>query len=355
MNSYLRLLVTLAACTILGSSLHAAQKDKKGKTSPTTSTTLVAAGSTTITAAGKFEDTTKVGPLYAASLASALSSLSSSTAAAPSSAPVVSTSTSAPMSSNTGTLTSTSALSSTIATPALTPEPLALSHPEWHEAGSKPTPTKTESSVVSADKPSVTSDTDSAHAQSATPKATDNTPKKDFSYLPNLPFNSSPDIERHTEQINALSLTQWLKDAADLHTFSHENYLEKHIDGETLTVALPTADKQRAKFGHAANELAAKAANRRAKNTVIRMSKLLKWADAYNIELNQADLTVMKQQTILQIQDALATLSLLNSKIKITPTDPSPFDLVGKVRKKESLTPPRKRSSTAPTDEHKAA
>lgn len=150
----------------------------------------------------------------------------------------------------------------------------------------------------------------------------------DFSRVNTLPMSPVPSLERNEEQINTLNTLQWIKDAAELHTLSHENYLKKHVEGETLTVALPTADKQRAKFGHAANELAGKAANRRERNIVKRMTTLITWADAYNTELNQADLSVMKKQAIYQIQDALRTLALINSKIKETSTEPSPFDLV---------------------------
>lgn len=165
----------------------------------------------------------------------------------------------------------------------------------------------------------------------ASPALTSSTPdeKPDHNLVATLPFSPLPDIQRHPEQINGLSWVQRAQDTAEFYSISHENYLKKHVEAQTLAVVLATADAQRAKFGHAANELIQKAALRKPKNTIVRMGTLIKWAEAHGIAINEADLTMMKQQTILQLQDALATLALINGKIP-TPDNPTPFDKVGK-------------------------
>ncbi|MFI5332908.1 MAG: hypothetical protein ACHQVS_02280 [Candidatus Babeliales bacterium] len=312
MNTYIRLLGAWVFCILVNTSLVGAEKrkDKNKCPSPTTSvaTLPAAAPAATLVSTPTELTQTPVEP----------------TLALPALVPPATPAT-----------TSSSALPSIEATPAPLTRFSAFLTKEKESTPAALVPPATTAAPAS---PALTS--------TIAPALSSTTP--DFNSVPDLPFSTVADITRHPEQIQGLTLFGRIKDAADYQAFSHENYLKKHVDGQTLAVALPTADSQRAKFGHAANELVQKAADRKEKNIIVRMSKLVKWAEAHKIELNQADLGIMKQQAIVQIKDALATLALLNSKITITGT--SPFDLVGK----KSTNGMRRLSGTQHTEEQKS-
>ena len=129
-----------------------------------------------------------------------------------------------------------------------------------------------------------------------------------------FPKDKIPKIANPKEQITSIGILGGILDSADFHSLSHEAYIRKHVAAETLRVALPTADAQRAKFGHAANELARKVKERSNKNLIRRMGELVAWSDAHTIGLNEDDLNLMRTLTLENMNTCVATLILIDQK-----------------------------------------
>lgn len=129
-----------------------------------------------------------------------------------------------------------------------------------------------------------------------------------------FPQDRVPKIANPKEQITSIGILGGILDSADFHALSHEGYIRKHVAAETLRVALPTADAQRAKFGHAANELARKTKERSNKNLIKRMGELVAWSDAHTIGLNEDDLNLMRTLTLENMNTCIATLILIDQK-----------------------------------------
>lgn len=129
-----------------------------------------------------------------------------------------------------------------------------------------------------------------------------------------LPTTKIPKIDSPKEQVTKIGFLGGLLDSANYHTYDNEAYLRKHVQGDTLRVALPTSDAQRAKFGHAANELARKAQERRDKNIIKRMGELVAWSNAYKVGLNEEDLNLMRSRTLECLTYCVATLATIDDK-----------------------------------------
>lgn len=129
-----------------------------------------------------------------------------------------------------------------------------------------------------------------------------------------FPKERIPSLSQRKEQVAQLSFLSRCLDSSTLHSYSHENYLRAHVNADTLRVAVPTADAQRSKFGHAANELVRKFQERREKDLIKRMGDLVAWSNAYDVGLNEADLRSMRELTLEAFTTALTTLILLDEK-----------------------------------------
>ncbi len=129
-----------------------------------------------------------------------------------------------------------------------------------------------------------------------------------------FPKEKIPGLAQRQEQVAQLGFLARAFDTSTYHCQTHEGYLRKHVLADTLRLVLPTADLQRAKFGHAANELARKAQERSDRNLIKRMGELVASSDAYGIGLNPDDLHLMREIILKEIGAAVGTLILLDNK-----------------------------------------